>query len=302
MEILKLKDLTKTYKKKDSVSKLNMTINQGDIYGFIGRNGAGKTTTIKMIVGLTAPSGGEITLFGDKNLNKHRHKIGTVIEAPAFVPHMTAKENMYLQWLLLGNKDKSIINKTLELVGLSDAGKKKAKNFSLGMKQRLAIGMTLMGNPDVLILDEPTNGLDPEGIFEIRELLLKLNKEKNITILISSHILGELSKLATRYGIINEGKLIEEFTAKDLENRCTSCLTVKVEDANKASEIIKSKLNSSNFRIVDNNTIELYDFIDEPGKVNSTLAKNDVMVETISKKQEDLESYFMKAIGGKNNA
>lgn len=300
MEMLKINNLTKTYKKKDSVSNLNMTINRGDIYGFIGRNGAGKTTTIKMIVGLTAPTHGEITLFGDKNLNKHRRKIGTVIEAPAFVPHMSAKENMYLQWLLLGNKDKSIIDDTLKLVGLDHVGNKKAKNFSLGMKQRLGIGMTLMGDPEFLILDEPTNGLDPEGIIEIRELLLKLNKERNITILISSHILGELSKLATRYGIINEGKLIDEFSAEELERRCSSALIIKVDDADKASEIIRTQLNSDNFKIVDEKTIELYDFINEPGKVNSTLAKNDVIVETISKKQVDLEEYFMKAIGGKN--
>lgn len=302
MEILKIDNLTKTYNGKNSVSNLHMTINQGDIYGFIGRNGAGKTTTIKMIVGLTKPTSGEIKLFGSKNLNKYRDKIGTVIEAPAFVPHMTAAENMYTQWLLLGNKDKSIIKETLELVGLGGVGKKKAKNFSLGMKQRLGIAMSLMGNPEFLILDEPTNGLDPEGIIEIRELLLKLNKEKNITILISSHILSELSKLATRYGIINDGKLIEEFTAKELDERCTSNLTIKVDDAQKAADVLRTKLDTDKFKIVDDKTIELYEFLNEPGKVNSILAKNEILVETISKNKADLEAYFMKAIGGKTNA
>lgn len=302
MEILKVQNLTKKYGKKECVSNLNMTINKGDIYGFIGRNGAGKTTTIKMLVGLSEPTNGKITLFESNNLNKYRRRIGTVIEAPAFVPHFSARENMYLQWLLLGNKDISIIDKTLELVGLSNVGRKKAKNFSLGMKQRLGIAMTLMGNPEFLILDEPTNGLDPEGIIEVRELLLKLNKEKNITILISSHILSELSRLATRYGIINEGKLIDEFTSEELEKRCLSSLIISVDDANKAGEIIKAELNSNNFKIVDNNTIELYDFINEPGKVNSILSKGDVIVETIAKNKADLESYFMKVIGGKNNA
>lgn len=301
MEILKLTNLTKTYKNKDSVSSLNMTINQGDIYGFIGRNGAGKTTTIKMIVGLTNPTSGEINLYGSKNLNEHRKKIGTVIEAPAFVPYLSAKENMRIQALLLNCKDKSIIDKILELVGLGDVGNKKAKNFSLGMKQRLGIAMALMGNPDFLILDEPTNGLDPEGIIELRELLLKLNKEHNITILISSHILGELSRLATRYGIIDNGKLLDEFTEEELEERCSSYLEIKVDNIEKAIDILKNELKTENFKVNKENIIELYDFLNDPGKVNSTLSKNDVIVEYISKNKADLENYFMKVIGGKKN-
>ena len=209
---------------------------------------------------------------------------------------------MLIQWTLLGSKDKSIIDETLKLVGLDNVGNKKVKKFSLGMKQRLGIAMTLMGEPEFLILDEPTNGLDPEGIIEIRQMLKKLNQEKGLTILISSHILGELSKLATRYGIINDGVLIDEFTEQELTERCQSSLIVKVNDINKACEILKSELNTDRFSVLNENTLEVFDFVDNPGKVNSILAKNDIIIDSISKKSVDLEDYFMKVIGGNKDA
>lgn len=300
--ILKTVDITKKFSKKVAVSAVNMNIKKGDIYGFIGRNGAGKTTLIKMLVGLSQPTSGSIELFDSKNLNKARRKIGTVIEAPAFIPHLSARQNMFIQWTLLGSKDKSIIDETLKLVGLDNVGNKKVKKFSLGMKQRLGIAMTLMGKPEFLILDEPTNGLDPEGIIEIRQMLKKLNQEKGLTILISSHILGELSKLATRYGIINDGVLIDEFTEQELTERCQSSLIVKVNDINKACEILKSELNTDRFSVLNENTLEVFDFVDNPGKVNSILAKNDIIIDSISKKSVDLEDYFMKVIGGNKDA
>ncbi len=300
--VLQTVDITKKFAKKTAVSSVNMTIKKGDIYGFIGRNGAGKTTLIKMLVGLSSPTSGSIELFGSKHLNKARHKIGTVIEAPAFVPNLSARQNMLIQWKLLGSKDKSIIDETLKLVGLSDVDRKKVKKFSLGMKQRLGIAMTLMGNPELLILDEPTNGLDPEGIIEVRNMLKRINQEKGLTILISSHILGELSKLATRYGIINDGVLIDEFTGDELVTRCQSSLIVKVNDVNRASEVLKSALNTDKFTIVNENTLEVFDFIDTPGIVTSALAKNNVVVDLISKKSVDLEEYFMNVIGGDKNA
>ncbi|MDQ5983235.1 MAG: ABC transporter, ATP-binding protein [Eubacteriales bacterium SKADARSKE-1] len=298
MEILKTNGLTKIYGKKAAVSNLNMNINKGDIYGFIGKNGAGKTTLIKMVVGLAAPTSGEITLFGSRNLGKGRRNIGTVIEAPAFAPNLSARKNMYIQWQLLDSKNESIIDETLKLVGLDNVGKKKVKNFSLGMKQRLGIAMTLMGEPEFLILDEPVNGLDPEGIIEVRELLLKLNHEKGLTILISSHLLSELSRLATRYGIINDGVLIDELSVEELEKRCKSSLKIKVNDVEKACEVIKTQLNTENYKILDDNTIELFDHLDESGIVNSILAKNDIIINSISTTKSDLESYFMKVIGG----
>ena len=300
--ILKTSNLTKTFSKKTAVSNVNMNIKKGDIYGFIGRNGAGKTTLIKMLVGLSSPTSGSIELFDDKNLNKQRRKIGTVIEAPAFVPHLSAKENMYIQWKLLGSKDKSIIDETLKLVGLEDVGKKKVKKFSLGMKQRLGIAMTLMGEPEFLVLDEPTNGLDPEGIIEVRKMLKKLNQERGLTILVSSHILGELAKLATRYGIINDGVLVEEFTDKELNERCRAGLIVKVDDVHKASEVLKGELNTENFNVLNENTLEIFDFAENPGAITKAFAKNDISVDSISQKSVDLEEYFMSVIGGNKDA
>ena len=219
--VLKTSQLTKTYSSKQVVKELSMTIQQGDIYGFIGKNGAGKTTLIRMIAGLATPSSGSIELFGSSDLVKERAKIGTVIESPALFPNMTARENLITQCRIANVKDLRVVDETLELV-LSNTGKKKAKNFSLGMRQRLAIAIALIGDPEFLILDEPTNGLDPEGIKEIRDLILHLNQKKHITVLISSHILSELSKFATRYGIIHNGSLIEEFTEEELWKRCIS--------------------------------------------------------------------------------
>lgn len=219
--ILKTNHLTKRYGHRAVVENLSMTIYKGDIYGFIGKNGAGKTTLIRMVTGLATPSDGSIRLFGSGSLLEGRRRIGTVIEAPAFYPGMTAYENIIAFSKLQGLHDFSHAEYLLELVGLSHTGKKKCRNFSLGMKQRLAIAIALIGDPELLILDEPTNGLDPEGMKEVRDLILKLNQEKGITVLVSSHILGELSKFATRYGIIHHGKLIDEFTEEDLWRRCT---------------------------------------------------------------------------------
>lgn len=298
MEILNTKNLTKTYKKKNAVSNLNMSINKGDIYGFIGKNGAGKTTTIKMIVGLAAPTSGEFTLFESKSLNQGRRKIGTVIEAPAFVPNLTARQNMLIQWKLLGNKNPAIIDEMLNLVGLDYVGKKKVKNFSLGMKQRLGIAMTLMGEPEFLVLDEPTNGLDPKGIVEVRELLQKLNEERGLTILISSHILSELAKLATRIGIIDDGVLLEEFSIDELDERCKSKLVVLVDNTEKAKDILAEQLNLNDYKVIDANTIEIYDKDVDSGTINTTLAKNDVVVNSISTSHADLEEYFLNVIKG----
>lgn len=220
--VLRTNHLTKYYHHRPAVKDLSMTIHEGDIYGFIGKNGAGKTTLIRMITGLAAPSDGTILLFGSSDLRTARKQIGTVIESPAIYPGMTARENLLVQYKLLGIKDESQADAILTLTGLKDTGSKKAKDFSLGMRQRLAIALALIGNPRFLVLDEPTNGLDPEGIKEIRDLILKLNKDRNITVLISSHILGELSKFATRYGIIHQGRLIDEFTEEQLHTRCKS--------------------------------------------------------------------------------
>lgn len=298
MEILKTINLTKRYGSNVVVSDLNMNIQKRDIYGFIGKNGAGKTTTIKMIVGLSQPTSGSVTLFEEKFLNKGRKKVGAVIESPAFVPNLNAKQNMLIQWNLVDGKDKSEVDDLLNLVGLSGVGKKKVKKFSLGMKQRLGIAMALLGDPEFLILDEPTNGLDPEGIVEIRELILKLNREKNVTVLISSHILEELVKLVTRIGIIHQGKLIDEFNIEELNERCKSKLILSVDDTKKALNILKEQLNLENLKEVDENTVEIYDMSVKSGVVNSVLTKNDIIVNSISRIQADLEEYFLSIVEG----
>ena len=210
--VLQTNGLTKFFGRKAAVNGINLNVRKGDIYGFIGRNGAGKTTLIRLVAGLASPTKGTIKLFEEDDLASQRSKTGTMIENPAVFPHMTARQNFQYYSLLLGLDPTTTVNDMLTLVGLQFTGKKKAKNFSLGMKQRLAIGISLLGDPEFLMLDEPINGLDPTGIKEIRELVLKLNQERNITILISSHILGELSKIANRYGVINNGVMVTEFT------------------------------------------------------------------------------------------
>lgn len=303
--ILQTFGLTKQYGNNTAVNNVNMSIEKGDIYGFIGRNGAGKTTVIRMITGLVSPTEGEIELFskkGKKNNNIGLPRIGSIIEHPALYNDFTAFENMELRGKLLGIPNKKIIGDLLKTVGLSHVDKKKVKNFSLGMKQRLGLALALLGNPDFLILDEPTNGLDPEGIVEMRKLLKKLNVEQGITILISSHILGELSKLATRYGIINKGILVEEFTNKELELKCKNYLSIKVSDSAKTSFILEEVFNTINYEVLPNNTIKIYDLLDMSGEICLELAKNNVKIYVIESKGDDLEEYFMKLMGGKNHA
>ena len=300
-EVLNIKNLTKKYGSRTCVNEVNMNIKKGDIYGFIGRNGAGKTTTIKMITGLTKPTSGKISLFGEKNLGTGRRKIGTVIEAPAFVPHLSARSNMYIQWKLLSAQREAVIDETLSLVGLKDVGNKKARDFSLGMKQRLGIGMALMGNPEFLVLDEPVNGLDPEGIIQVRSLLKKLNEERGVTILISSHLLNELSRLATRYGIINNGKMIDELSVSELEGKCKPHLVVKVDNLKKAEELLKEAFEECTLKIIDGTqTIEVHGFSGKPSDITKLLSVNDVLVESIQRSTVDLEDYFMKVIGGED--
>lgn len=293
--VLQTKDLTKMYGKKAAVSGVDLHVKQGDIYGLIGKNGAGKTTLIRMVAGMANPSSGNIRLFDEEELDKQRRRTGTMIENPAVYMNMTARQNLKYYCCLLGMKSENEIDEMLHLVGLTDTGKKKVKNFSLGMKQRLAIAIALMGNPEFLMLDEPMNGLDPTGIKEIRELILKLNQEKHLTILISSHILGELSKIATRYGVINNGQLIEEFSNQELIERCESRLELKVDNTEKAAEILKNMLGAESYTIVDEGTIHIEkNFQDKIGKINTELATHGVTVFFSSIVGEDLEAYFMQ--------
>ena len=300
--VLRTKDLTKVYARKKAVDKVNLEIKKGDIYGFIGKNGAGKTTTIRMAVGLAKPTSGQIELFESTNLKKGRAKVGTVIEYPSLYPYMNARQNVEAQRLLLGVKDKSVTDDVLKIVGLDNTGRKKAKDFSLGMKQRLAIALALVGDPEFLFLDEPINGLDPMGIKDVRDLILKLNKERNITIMISSHILGELVKIATCYGVINNGALVDQFGAEELKTRVKTCINIKVNDAVKACDVLREDVGVQKCEINDDRSISVFDHLDMQGNMSLALAKNDIILESINREGGDYESYFIKLMGGNNNA
>lgn len=303
--ILKTHNLTKKYGAQIAVNNLNMTVKKGDIYGFIGRNGAGKTTLIRMVTGLIYKTNGEIELLGaseENKLNEARTMVGSLVEAPAFYKNMTAIENLEVSRLVRNIAGKECIDEVLEIVGLKDVEKKKFKNFSLGMKQRLGIANALLGNPKFIILDEPTNGLDPVSIVQVRELLKKINKEKDVTILISSHILGELSELANCYGIINNGELIEEISAQELKEKCKKYIEIQVDDAKNAVVLLEEKLNISDYVVMQDNIIKVFSHLDLIGEINTTLSTNKIVVNQIGLKGQNLEEYFLNAIGGGKNA
>lgn len=294
-------NLNKKYNKTSILNNINIEIRRGEIYGLIGENGAGKTTLIKILTGLILKTDGKITLFNKEvnvNTSLDRKKIGSIIEAPALYLEMTAKQNLEIQRIQQGITDKNCIDELLCLVNLDGARNKKTKNFSLGMKQRLGLAIALLGNPELLILDEPLNGLDPTGIKELRELLIKLNKEKGITIIISSHILSELHKLATCYGIISNGKLVEQLTALELDEKCKKHLFIKVDDINKAVNILENSLNIKNFIVSQDNTLKIYEHIENGDEINKCLAINNIYAKEITIKGDSLESYFFKSIGG----
>lgn len=294
-------NLSKQYKNVKVLNDINIEIRRGEIYGLIGENGAGKSTLIKILTGLAKKSNGKIILFNkedEKDLNSIRKKIGSIIESPALYIDMTAKQNLEYQRIQKGVPDKNCINELLSIVGLNNTGNKKVKDFSLGMKQRLGLAIALLGEPELLILDEPVNGLDPTGIKELRELLIKLNKEKNMTILISSHILSELHKLATSYGIIHNGRLIEQITAYELDEKCKKHLLIKVSDIKKASNILEESLNIRNFVVYPHNILRIYECIEKGAEINRELAINKVYAEEITIKGDSLESYFSNIVGG----
>ena len=295
--VVEINNLCKTYKDTKAVAHVNMTIKKGDIDGFIGRNGAGKSTTLKMIVGLIFPTSGQIKLFGESRNKFTDRRIGSLIENPGLYPNLSAYDNMELKAIALGLKDKEKIIELLNLVKLDYKSKKIVKKFSLGMKQRLAIALALLGNPDLLILDEPINGLDPEGIRQIREVIQYLNENKKMTIIISSHILGELSKIATRYGIIRDGQMIEEISAKELDQKCRDYLLLKVEQVEKAIPLLENDLGIYDYIVHENNEIRIYDNI-ESSKINLVLTKHNIKINQIYYQKQDLESYFLEKIGG----
>ena len=297
--VLETNGLSKRYRDFTALNGLNMHIPKGSIYGFVGRNGAGKTTLIRLICGLQDPTDGSITLYGAKNTDTEiyrcRRRMGAVVESPAVYTDMTAEENLRQQYLVLGMPSADGIAELLHLVGLDGTGKKKVKNFSLGMRQRLGIAVALAGNPDFLVLDEPVNGLDPQGIIEMRELILKLNREHGITVLISSHILDELSRLATHYGFIDGGRMVKEMSAEELEKRCRKCLRAEVSDTKALARVLESM--NAEYRIIDFNHADIYAEIPVTTLV-SALAIENCTVNKIVEQDESLESFYMNLVGG----
>ncbi|BCZ44624.1 bacitracin ABC transporter ATP-binding protein [Clostridium gelidum] len=301
--VIKASNITKIYKKHKVLDDLSINIKKGDIYGFVGKNGAGKTTMIRVLTGLVIQNEGQVELFGcseEKDIIKERSRIGALIEAPALYLNMTAKENLELIKIQRGIPGTKCIDETLRLVGLRDIKKKKTKNFSLGMKQRLGIAMALLSDPELLILDEPINGLDPIGIKEIRELLIKLNKERGTTIFISSHILSELTQICNRYGFINDGKLIEEITAGEFSDKCRSYLHLKISDSSDVSIILENELGIKDYEVFPDNILRVYDEFDGE-KITLALAKHNIGVKEVMQMGESLEDYFTKLVGGADN-
>ncbi len=301
--VLKTSALTKIYGKQEALKDLTMNIPKGAIYGFVGKNGAGKTTLIRVICGLQEPSGGGYSLYGVPHTDKRgicrvRRRMGAVVETPAIYLSMTAEDNLKQQAMVLGLPSYDNIPELLSAVGLGDAGKKKARNFSLGMKQRLGIALALVGNPDLLVLDEPINGLDPQGIIEIRELVLRLNRERGITFLISSHILDELSKIATNYGFIDKGRIVKEISARELNAVCRKCAYVRVSDTRALARVLDSM--GHDYDILSGSEANIFAH-PKISELSAALAGEGCELISIEERDESLESFYINLLGGEKN-
>lgn len=297
---LQTKKLTKRYRSFTALDNADMTVMRGDIYGLIGRNGAGKTTLMKTVVGLTNATSGEFSVFGKtgREAGAEKCRIGCLIEAPAFYGSMTAYRNLRYYCIQKGITDLKKIDEALDLVKLTDAKNKQFKKFSLGMKQRLGIAFALLDDPDLVILDEPINGLDPIGISELRDTFRRLNREKGITFVISSHILSELYAVANRFLIIDKGKVLKEMTKEELDLECSRCISINLSDVKKAAIIIENKLNVADYKVISDNEIRIYDRAVKPDVLNKLMVENDVSVERIFETGITIEDYFRSLVGG----
>lgn len=312
--VFRANDITKKYLKLERnnrdirpvLNHFNMEIRRGEIYGFVGANGAGKTTLIRILAGFIRQSGGKLQLFGEddpKKLYIQRRRINGIIEKPVIFPHLTARDNLEICRRQRGIKGDKCIKEVLEAVDLSDTGSKKARNFSLGMRQRLGIAMALLGESEFLFLDEPINGLDPEGMTDLRELLGKLNRERGITMLISSHLLSELDQLATCYGFVRDGKMVEQITSEELGRKCRKYLCIKVDQAAKAEAVLRTKFRLQDLEMASDNTIKIK-INDTPnkldtGEISKALVLEGINIETVAVKDTKLEDYYFSLMGRK---
>ena len=299
--VLSTDNLVKSYGQARALSGLSMHVPKGAIYGIVGRNGAGKTTLIRLICGLQRPTSGTYSIYGreftSRDIRLSRRRMGAVVETPSIYLDMSARENLRQQYRVLGLPSFEGIDELLALVGLADTGKKKARNFSLGMKQRLGIAVALCGGPDFLILDEPVNGLDPEGIIEMRELILRLNRERQITVLISSHILDELARLATHYGFIDGGRMVREMTAEEVAAECRSSLRVRTENPARALALLEEAYPALAFKAEPDGAIVITGDYDD-GAISRLLAGAGEVVRELSQDHRDLEEYFVELMEG----
>lgn len=303
--VLKTNNLIKSYHGTKVLQDVSITLDAGKIYGLIGRNGAGKTTLMRLVSGLTFPTEGSIELFGKSDevgLLQERKRLGCMIEYPSFIPYMSAEENLNYHRIIRGVPSKTIVKELLDMVGLSNTGTKKAKNFSLGMKQRLGIAISLLSDPELLILDEPINGLDPIGVVEIRNLLTKLCEERQITIIISSHNLPELYQLATDYIIIHEGQIKQVLTLEELDEKCRHHFLIGCNQPEKLVSILEMQLNTSNFKVMPDKAVKLYDYLEDRDLVAKTIYDNGIIVNNFSIQGDTLEDYFISVIGGGQSA
>ena len=303
MYVVETSNLTKEYNGRAVVRKVNMHIPEGSIYGFVGENGSGKTTIMRMLTGIARPTSGSFMMFGVKNTDpkiyRKRKEISAIVETVSLVPTMTALDNMKYQELYLGIKlTDERRQELLSVVGLEKVGKKKVKNFSLGMRQRMGIALALMNNPKFMLLDEPMNGLDPQGIAELRDILIKINREQNVTILISSHILSELEKIATVYGFISHGKIIEELTVEELQDRCRKSITIKFADVEEAYKVLR-ELNIQDFKTYPNGDVKIFDELDL-GSFIAELNNRELKIMAINSSDEGVEEYYLKLVKGGN--
>ncbi len=298
--VLTTENLSKKYKHGFALNGLSMHVPKGAVYGFVGRNGAGKSTVIRMISGLQTPTSGEYTLFGKKGtereIGKSRRRMGVMFETTSVYLNMTAEENLKQQYRVLGIPSFDGITDILNMVGIPDTGKKKAKHFSMGMQKRLSIALALCGDPDFLVLDEPLNGLDPQGIVQIRELLLKLNREKQVTVLMSGHILEELSKIATHYGFVDKGRIVKEISAKELEASCKKCITAEVSDVKVLARILDMK--RTEYTVLSERNVEIFDEISITELVHLLEAEGCVLYR-VTEREATLEYYYINLVGGK---
>lgn len=303
--ILQTRNIMKSYRHFKALDNISITLKAGHIYGLIGENGAGKTTLMRVLTGLLYPTSGAFALFGKSepsDILKMRRHVGSTIEAPALYPEYSAFRNLELQRILIGNPDKEICDRLLEMVGLTEVKDKKVRKFSIGMKQRLSIAMALVGKPRLLILDEPINGLDPKNISQLRSLLKRLNEENDVTLFISSHILNELYLLATDYYIIHKGKIIESLTHDELDEKCRQYIKIKASELPKCITVIENEFNDAEYAVIDDETLHLFSHTDRAESIAKLFMENHIVIKEFLVTEQSLEEYFLGVTGGDRNA